>query len=108
MKVLVTGHEGYIGSVLVPFFEAAGHEVHGLDTGWFASCILPGQEESRSPRSLTVRRDLRAVRASTMSPGTTPSCILAALSNDPLGNLNPELTHEINYRASFPARRAGS
>jgi nucleoside-diphosphate-sugar epimerase len=95
VKVLVTGHEGYIGSVLVDVFRAAGHRVVGLDTGLFADCLLGAAPEPVP--SLAV--DLREVQESQLA-GFDAIVHLAALCNDPLGNLNPDVTFEINHRAS--------
>ena len=95
MKVLVTGCNGYIGSVLAPFLLAEGHAVVGFDSNYFADCLFgnaPPEFEQRvgDIRDLT-RDDLT---------GFDAVCHLAALSNDPLGNLNAQLTTEINHRAS--------
>ncbi|HEX6522577.1 MAG TPA: SDR family oxidoreductase [Streptosporangiaceae bacterium] len=101
MRVLVTGHEGYIGTVLVPLLQEAGHEVTGLDTGLFASCLL-GPAPASVP---TLRTDLRDVRA--VDCQSHDAVIhLAALSNDPVGNLDPELTYDINYRSTVALARA--
>ncbi len=106
MRVLVTGHEGYIGTVLVPVLQAAGHDVTGLDTGLFAPCLL-GPAPARVP---TLRTDVRDVRAGHCR-GFDAVIHLAALSNDPLGDLDSELTYEINERATVAlataARQAG-
>src|SRR6185436_16803077 len=84
MRVLVTGHNGYIGGIMVPLLKEAGHEVVGLDTDFFEPCLLPGQ-----PVDLAVpeiRKDLRDVEASDLE-GFEAVLHLAGLSNDPLGNL---------------------
>lgn len=99
MKVLVTGHDGYIGSVMVPVLRAAGHEVAGLDTGFFS-----GDRDGRSNDLLAYRNDIREFRAGCFE-GFDAVVHLAALSNDPMGELNPELTHEINHRASVHLAR---
>ena len=57
MRVLVTGHQGYLGTVMVPVLQAAGHEVTGLDSGLFADCVL-GAEPNDPPG---IRTDLRDV-----------------------------------------------
>ena len=101
MRVLVTGHEGYIGTVLVPLLREAGHDVTGLDTGLFTPCLL-GPAPAPVP---TLRTDLRDVRAEDCQ-GYDAVIHLAALSNDPLGNLDPELTYDINYRSTVALARA--
>lgn len=94
MRVLVTGHEGYIGTVLVPVLQAAGHEVVGLDTGLYGRCDF-----SACPQIPSVQMDVRDVTADHLR-GFEAVVHLAALSNDPLGDLNPDLTYDINHRAS--------
>jgi nucleoside-diphosphate-sugar epimerase len=101
MRVLVTGHEGYIGTVLVPMLQQAGHAVTGLDTGLFAPCVL-GPAPAPVP---ALRIDLRDVRAEHCE-GYDAVIHLAALSNDPVGNLDPEMTYEINYRSTVRLARA--
>jgi nucleoside-diphosphate-sugar epimerase len=107
MRVLVTGHHGYIGSVLVPMLLSAGHEVVGLDADWFAPCTLPGQPLATVA---SLARDLRDVNAADLA-GFDAVLHLAGLSNDPLGNLDAELTYEINDTATLrlaeQARAAG-
>lgn len=95
MKVLVTGHQGYIGSVLAPMFLKAGHDVVGLDNGLFADCTF-GAERATIP---TIQVDIRDVSVDQLR-GFDAIVHLAALSNDPLSNLNPEITYDINYRAT--------
>ena len=103
MRVLVTGHEGYLGSVLVPHLTAAGHEVAGLDTGYFAECLL-GPAPGDVP---TIRLDLRDVTVEHIASVQPDAVIhLAALCNDPLGNLDPQLTYDINHRATLRLARA--
>jgi nucleoside-diphosphate-sugar epimerase len=95
LKVLVTGHDGYIGQVLVPVLQAAGHEVTGLDNYLFGECRF-GREEIDVP---ALRMDIRDVQGEHLA-GFDAIVHLAALSNDPLGNMNPECTYDINHRAS--------
>jgi len=97
MRVLVTGSDGYIGQVLVPCLQAAGHAVIGLDCGLFSGCDLPGQPR---PRVRTIDRDIREVERRDLH-GIEAIVHLAALSNDPLGDLDPDLTWSINHRATL-------
>ncbi|MEU8959059.1 SDR family oxidoreductase [Streptomyces sp. NPDC048518] len=106
MRVLLTGHQGYLGTVMAPVLAAAGHEVTGLDSGLFADCVLGPR-----PADPTGHRvDLRDVTADHVA-GFDAVIHLAALSNDPLGSLAPELTYDINHHASVRlarlAREAG-
>lgn len=97
MKVLVTGHLGYIGTVMVPMLQKAGHEVTGCDTDLYQRCTYaPGGNISVVPE---YRMDVRDITAEHLA-GFDAIIHLAALSNDPLGELNPELTYAINHRAS--------
>ncbi len=106
MKVLVTGHDGYIGAVMVPILQRAGHEVVGLDSYLYEGCELGSY---RSPAA-SLRCDLRDVDAALLR-GFDAVIHLAAISNDPLGNLNADCTFSINHRASLRlarcAREAG-
>ncbi len=102
MKVLVTGHDGYIGAVMVPLLERAGHEVVGLDSYLYEGCELGSH---RGPAA-SFRCDLRDVEPALLR-GFDAVIHLAAISNDPLGNLNADCTFSINHRASLRlARRA--
>jgi nucleoside-diphosphate-sugar epimerase len=96
MRVLVTGHDGYIGHVLVPMLQAAGHEVVGLDSLLFDGCTFPGQKRVNCRQ---IVKDLRQVERSDLE-GIDAVLHLAGLSNDPLGDLDPETTYAINWRAS--------
>ncbi len=103
MRVLVTGHEGYLGSVLVPRLTAAGHEVVGLDTGLFAGCLI-GPAPQPVP---ALRVDLRDVTAEHLAEVAPDAVVhLAALCNDPLGNLDPTLTYDVNHKATLRLARA--
>lgn len=95
MKVLITGHQGYLGTVMSQVVADSGHEVVGLDSGLFADCVLG--PELVDPPSIAV--DLRDVTADQLS-GFDAVIHLAALSNDPLGALAPDLTYDINHHAS--------
>jgi nucleoside-diphosphate-sugar epimerase len=95
MKVLLTGHKGYIGSVAGPIMQAAGHDVVGLDSDLFAGCDF-GKVPAAIPE---IRKDLRDVSVADLA-GFDAIAHLAALSNDPLGNINSGLTYEINHTAS--------
>jgi nucleoside-diphosphate-sugar epimerase len=100
MKVLLTGHKGYIGAVAGPILCSAGYEVVGLDTDLFADCGF-GDQTCRLPE---IRKDLRDLTVADLA-GFDAVVHLAALSNDPLGNLNPQLTYDINHLASVHLAR---
>ena len=95
MRVLVTGHHGYIGAILAPMLQKAGHDVVGLDSDLFTACTY-GEWEDTIP---SIRKDVRDVTAEDLD-GFDAIMHLAGLSNDPLGDLNPDLTLQINHRAS--------
>lgn len=100
MRILLTGSRGYIGTVMAPMMVDAGHEVVGLDTDLYRrSTFGPWRESIR-----TVEKDVRAVEASDLE-GFDAVVHLAALSNDPLGDLNPQLTYDINHLASVRLAR---
>jgi nucleoside-diphosphate-sugar epimerase len=101
MRVLVTGHKGYIGSVMVPLLVEAGHEVVGLDTGLYEACSFG----DRRREVAGVRLDIRDVGPHHLE-GFEAVVHLAALSNDPLGDLDSQLTYEINHLASVRLARA--
>jgi len=96
MKVLLTGHRGYIGAVAGPLLRSAGHDVVGLDTDLFAGCDFG----EGPPPIQEIRKDLRDLTRSDLE-GFDAVVHLAALSNDPVGDLNPQLTYDINHLASL-------
>ena len=106
MRVLLTGHDGYIGAVMSQILLDRGHDVVGLDSGLFEECRF-----GDGPRAIpALRKDVRDVSPSDLE-GIEAVVHLAAISNDPLGNLNPQCTYDINHRASIHlarlAREAG-
>lgn len=106
MRVLLTGHKGYIGAIAAPMLAEAGHKVTGLDTDLYQSCDF-GSE----PRHFSeLIKDLRELEPGDLE-GFDAVVHMAALSNDPVGNLNPQLTYDINHMASVGlaklARQAG-
>jgi nucleoside-diphosphate-sugar epimerase len=101
MKVLVTGHRGYIGVEMVPALRKAGHEVVGFDTGFYDGCDFASPPDEVPE----LKADLRDVKAE-MFKGFDAIIHLAALSNDPLGDLDKELTYDINLRASVKLAEA--
>lgn len=100
MRVLVTGHAGYIGSRLVPMLLERNHDVVGLDTGIFSACTFIG-DVADVP---TIDVDVRDVRQEHLE-GFDAIIHLAGLSNDPLGDYRPELTEQINFEASVEIAR---
>ncbi len=105
MRVLVTGHLGYIGAVLAPIVADAGHEVVGLDTDLYRGCTFGPPDAMPVMPELVA--DLRDVRPEQLD-GFDAVVHLAALSNDPLGDLDADLTYDINHSAAsgWPAWRA--
>jgi nucleoside-diphosphate-sugar epimerase len=95
MRVLVTGHNGYIGTVLVPMLQEAGHDVVGLDNYLYEECTF-GEDVPDVP---SLRMDVRDVTAAELE-GVDAVCHLAAISNDPVGDLAPDTTFDINHRAA--------
>jgi nucleoside-diphosphate-sugar epimerase len=91
MRVLVAGDRGYIGAVLVPMLRAAGHEVVGLDTGWYDGCDFGPQPRGYESRT----GDIRDQRPADLA-GFEAVVNLAAISNDPFGHLNPDATYSVN------------
>lgn len=106
MKVLLTGHRGYIGSVLTPMLLERGHAVTGLDSDLFRGCTFAG----KLAETPTIEKDIRDVVIDDVA-GFDAVIHLAGLSNDPLGDYQPKLTEEINFKASIHlarlAKRAG-
>ena len=107
LRVLIAGDRGYIGGVLTPFLRAAGHHADGLDLGLYEGCDLGPGPEDIAPRP---PRDMRDTQASELAGYDAVIC-LAALSNDPLGDLKPAATYSINLDGTLTlaraARRAG-
>jgi nucleoside-diphosphate-sugar epimerase len=101
MKVLLSGHNGYVGSVMSRMLAAAGHEVTGLDTYLYEDCTF-GPE---TPDIEALRLDIRDVTPEHLF-GFDAVIHLAALCNDPLGNMNPEHTYDINHHAAVRLARA--
>jgi nucleoside-diphosphate-sugar epimerase len=95
MRILLTGSRGYIGSVMAPFLVRAGHEVVGVDTDLYRRSSFGEWKDTIETRV----RDVRALETRDLA-GFDAVIHLAALSNDPLGDLNPQLTHDINHLAS--------
>jgi len=97
MRVMVTGNQGYIGTVMVPMLLQSGHDVVGLDSNLYERCTFEaGGTIANVPQ---IRKDIRDVSRDDLI-GLDAIIHLCALSNDPLGNFRPELTYEINHRAS--------
>ncbi len=95
MKIMLTGHKGYIGAVAGPILQAAGHEVVGLDSDLFGGCNFGAPPEAIRE----IRKDMRDVAVDDLK-GLDGVLHFAALSNDPLGNIDPNLTYDINHHAS--------
>lgn len=110
MKILVTGTEGYIGARLAPWLMAKGHDVVGLDTGFYRDGCLYIDPAGMPVAPLTQFKDLRRVKAEDLA-GFDAVIHLAELSNDPLGQNRPEITYQINHQGSLQlarmAREAG-
>jgi nucleoside-diphosphate-sugar epimerase len=102
LRLLVTGHKGYIGTAMIPLLVAEGHHVVGLDSDLYAQCTFG--EKTRIRKVPELKKDIRDVEAADIE-GFDAVIHLAGLSNDPLGNLNPKLTYEINHAASVRLAR---
>ena len=98
MKILVTGDRGYIGSILVPILIKKNYEVLGFDIGYFEDCLLEECENSYKK----IIKDIRDVSDLDFKNKNIEAVIhLAGLSNDPLGELSPHLTEDINYLSTI-------
>lgn len=110
MKILVTGTEGYIGNRLAPMLIAAGHDVTGLDAGFYCDGHLFSRPSAAPSFPRLIQKDLRHIKAEDLA-GCDAVVHLAELSNDPLGENNPALTFRINHEGSVNiaqlARQAG-
>jgi nucleoside-diphosphate-sugar epimerase len=95
MRILLSGHRGYIGSVAGPILLSAGHEVVGVDADFFGGSEF-GEKAAEIPE---IRKDIRDLTKADLE-GFDAVVHLAALSNDPLGDLDPKLTYDINHLAS--------
>jgi nucleoside-diphosphate-sugar epimerase len=102
VRVLVAGDRGYIGAVLVPFLRAAGHQVDGLDLGLYEGCDLGPPAPGMGPQP---PRDMRDTEPADLAGYDAVAC-LAALSNDPLGHLNPKTTYSVNLEGTLQLARA--
>src|SRR5262245_44933009 len=100
MKILLTGSRGYIGTVMAPFLVEAGHDVVGLDADLYRRSTFGTWREAIH----TIVKDVRDLEERDLR-GFDAVIHLAALSNDPLGDLNPEITYDINHRASVSLAR---
>ncbi|MGW5363369.1 NAD-dependent epimerase/dehydratase family protein [Actinopolymorpha pittospori] len=101
MRVLVTGHDGYIGTVLVPLFQRAGHQIIGVDSGLFSRCAFT--PDSTAP-DIELRMDVRDLKEEHFE-GVDAVVHLAGISNDPVGDLNPATTFDINHLATVHVAR---
>jgi len=108
MKVLVTGHRGYLGTVMTPMLLRAGHTVVGCDSDLYSDCTFP--KGGKIADIVAMQMDVRDIQQEALV-GFDAVIHLAALSNDPLGELDPDITYAINHRASVRlaalARAAG-
>jgi nucleoside-diphosphate-sugar epimerase len=102
MRILVAGDRGYIGTVLAPFLRAAGHVVHGLDLDLYEGCDFGPARQDIGPQPW---QDIRDVRVDQLTGYDAVMC-LAALSNDPLGDLNPAATYSVNLEGTLHLAQA--
>jgi nucleoside-diphosphate-sugar epimerase len=102
VRILITGHCGYIGPVMLRTFKEAGHFVGGFDTGYFRDCLT---SETCIEPDIEIAKDIRLIEPSDVA-GFDCVVHLAALSNDPMGDLDPALTTQINYEASVRTAKA--
>lgn len=102
MRVMITGHLGFIGPIIIGVFKEAGHHITGLDVGYFSECIDPSSYAIAPDRE--IHSDIREVKREHFED---IDCIvhLAAISNDPMGELNPDVTVDVNYEATLLTAR---
>jgi nucleoside-diphosphate-sugar epimerase len=100
LKVLVTGTNGYIGSILGPYLIERGLEVIGLDTGFYRDGWLYSDDKASPRTPMTINKDLRQITSDDLD-GVDAVAHLAELSNDPLGQNDPTITFEINHKGSL-------
>lgn len=107
MKILLTGNQGYIGTVLTEVLFSKGYEVVGLDTNYYEG-VTPSKNSDKITQQ--IEKDIRDINEEDVK-GVDAIIHLAALSNDPLGELTPNLTHDINFKATIKtaelAKKAG-
>lgn len=101
MKILVTGTEGYLGSLLAPLLMERGHDVIGVDTGYYKAGWLYNATD-RAPQTLS--KDIRQLQIEDFQ-GVEAVVHMAELSNDPAGQLAPHITYEINHQGSLHIAR---
>ena len=104
MRLLVTGTSGYIGSRLAPILQRLGHDVTGIDTGYYLDGWLYSDPRQLSTMPRTIVKDLRKIEPNDFT-GMDAVVHLAELSNDPLGENNPEVTYKINHEGSVNIAR---
>src|SRR4029078_6772401 len=97
MKILVTGHLGYIGTVLVPMLLKRGHDVVGMDADWYSRCTFG--DPKQIVEITNIGKDIRQAQVADLR-GFDTVMHLAALSNDPLGNYNAHMTDENNQQGA--------